>query len=183
VKRAAALRLGALGIVLGGAWVAGKVTGIADGLTAQVLRDRVLEAGAWGATLYIATSVVASFLQLPAWIWVGGAVFAYGHALGWLAAYVAAVLAAATTFWLVRGIGGQPIATVQKPWVRRILAHLDAHPVRTVFLLRLLVATAPPVSYALALSGMRFRDYFVGSAVGLVVPIAFMSVVLDWFIN
>ena len=39
-------------------------------------------------------------------------------------------------------------------------------------MLRVLMQTAPALSYTLALSGVKFRDYLIGSLVGLPLPIA-----------
>ena len=51
--------------------------------------------------------------------------------------------------------------------MKKLLAQLDRQPVRATALLRLFFFAAPPVTYALALSGMRFRDYMAGSVLGL----------------
>ena len=48
-------------------------------------------------------------------------------------------------------------------------------PVRSVALLRLVFWMFPPLNYALALSPVGLRDYVVGSALGLVLPLAVMA--------
>jgi uncharacterized membrane protein YdjX (TVP38/TMEM64 family) len=65
--------------------------------------------------------------------------------------------------------------------VRRILAQLDDHPIRTVILLRLILSMSPQVNYALALSSVRPRDFFVGSAVGLFAPVFALAFLFDRF--
>jgi hypothetical protein len=66
---------------------------------------------------------------------------------------------------------------------RRILSHLDGHPVRTIFLLRLLLWMAPQLNYALALSNVRFRSYLLGTALGLLAPIAGLVLLSDRFLR
>ena len=39
--------------------------------------------------------------------------------------------------------------------------------------------TAPPLNVALALSGVRFRDYLLGTALGLPVPVALFTIFFD----
>lgn len=56
-------------------------------------------------------------------------------------------------------------------WVRRLLQHVDRHPVLVVAGLRLLGQLSSPISYGLAATDIRFRDYLAGSALGLVAPI------------
>jgi uncharacterized membrane protein YdjX (TVP38/TMEM64 family) len=52
-----------------------------------------------------------------------------------------------------------------------------------VFLLRLVFWLAPPVNYALALSNIRFRHYFAGSLLGLVLPIALIATFVERFLR
>jgi uncharacterized membrane protein YdjX (TVP38/TMEM64 family) len=83
------------------------------------------------------------------------------------------------TFFLVRLVGGDSLRKLDSPLAQRILARLDAHPVRSVILLRLLFQTLPALNYALALSGIRFRPYSYGTLLGLPIPIALYCVFFD----
>ena len=47
-------------------------------------------------------------------------------------------------------------------------------------MLRVLMQTAPALSYTLALSGVKFRDYLIGSLVGLPLPIALYCIFFDY---
>ncbi len=47
-------------------------------------------------------------------------------------------------------------------------------------MLRLVLFLMPAVNYALAMTRVRFRDFFVGSALGLVIPILFIAYAFDW---
>ncbi|MCB9621848.1 MAG: DedA family protein, partial [Sandaracinus sp.] len=58
----------------------------------------------------------------------------------------------------------------------------ERRPVRVVALLRLILWMAPPLNYALAMSAVRFRDYVVGSALGLILPIAAAALFFDWVV-
>ena len=61
-----------------------------------------------------------------------------------------------------------------------MLARLDERPVTTVIVLRTLLWLAPPLNYALALSSIRFRHYLIGSALGLLLPVAGAALFFDW---
>ena len=69
--------------------------------------------------------------------------------------------------------------------MRKILDRLDERPILTVVILRLIFVMSPPVNYALALSSLRFRDYLIGSLIGLPVPLIVLGLVADrlvqWF--
>jgi uncharacterized membrane protein YdjX (TVP38/TMEM64 family) len=73
---------------------------------------------------------------------------------------------------LVRLLGGNALRGFQGPLAQRIFARLDTHPVQSVALLRLLFQTVPALNYALAMSGIRLRDYVIGTLLGLPLPIA-----------
>ena len=67
--------------------------------------------------------------------------------------------------------------------MRRVLSHLDERPIRSVFLLRTVFIMAPGVNYGLAITKVKFRDYLIGSAFGLIVPIAVSSFIIDYIWN
>jgi uncharacterized membrane protein YdjX (TVP38/TMEM64 family) len=47
-------------------------------------------------------------------------------------------------------------------------------------LLRILFQTVPALNYALALSGIRFRQYLTGTLLGLPLPIALYCVIFEY---
>ena len=53
------------------------------------------------------------------------------------------------------------------------------YPVRNVILLRLFLNAAPWLNHALALAPLGFRDYLIGSAVGMAIPIFVISALSD----
>jgi uncharacterized membrane protein YdjX (TVP38/TMEM64 family) len=52
--------------------------------------------------------------------------------------------------------------------------------VASISLLRVLCQTMPTVNYVLALSGVRFRDYLLGTLIGLPLPIALYCLFFDY---
>ncbi len=61
----------------------------------------------------------------------------------------------------------------------RIFRQLDARPVASVALLRVFFQTVPALNYTLALSGIRFRHYMIGTLLGLPLPITLYCVFFD----
>ena len=123
------------------------------------------------------------FGEGPGAVFVAAAAVAYGPSGGGVLAFAGAVAAVSVSFVVVRTIGGKPLAVVRSSRARQILSQLDRRPVRTVFLLRLLFWMAPPINYALALSGVRFRSYLIGTALGLPAPIAGIVLLSDRLLN
>ena len=81
---------------------------------------------------------------------------------------------------LTEGVGGDALRELNGQWPRRLLAGLDANPVKSVTLLRVLLQTAPALNYALALSGVKFRHYLIGTLIGLPLPIALYCIFFDY---
>ena len=92
-------------------------------------------------------------------------------------------MSATVTFAVVRAFVGQALADVQRPVLRHLLSTIESRPVTTVALLRLLLQTAPPLNYALAMTAIRWRDHLVGSLLGLPVPVTGMAFFFDWIVH
>jgi uncharacterized membrane protein YdjX (TVP38/TMEM64 family) len=177
--RARALRLGLVAILFGALLLVGKLTGAAHELTPDRLRALVLGAGAWGALAYLVVFSLGQLAHLPGLLFIAVGVLAYGRVWGAGAGWIGALVSLSVTFVVVRAIGGSPLAGMDSPRIRKILARLETHPVLTVLVLRLLMTTTPALNYTLALSGIRYRHYLLGSAVGLVPIVVVTSLFLD----
>jgi uncharacterized membrane protein YdjX (TVP38/TMEM64 family) len=121
-------------------------------------------------------------VSLPSRAFAAG-VLAYGPALGGPLAFLGAAASVSVSFWVVRAIGGRPLGELRYRWVRRMLAQLDARPVATIAMLRLVLILAPPLNYALAMSPVSFAHYFLGSVLGLVVPITLAIALFDYLMK
>jgi uncharacterized membrane protein YdjX (TVP38/TMEM64 family) len=176
-------RLAILAVVLIGLFIAGKATGWTDSFGVERIRDLVGRAGPLGYVAYVAAFALGELIHVPGVVFVIAAVLAFGRAAGFVAGLLGGLISVSTTFFIVRSVGGRALGTVRHPFMKRLLSHLDERPIRTIFLLRLVFWLAPPVNYALALSNVRFREYFAGSLLGLVGPIALIAAFVDRFLR
>ncbi len=150
------------------------------------VRDRVERAGNWAFVIFVAAYAVGVLAHIPGVIFTAAAVALWGHGLGILLAYLGAMTAITASFVLVRVIGGRPppVDTERGGRVQKLVARIVARPIRTVALLRVIFWTAPIVNYGLPLTPLSFRDYFLGSAIGLVPAIIATglstTLVLSW---
>jgi uncharacterized membrane protein YdjX (TVP38/TMEM64 family) len=174
------VRLVALAVLVVAMLVAGHVSGLTARLDVPALRANIATAGGWGPVLFLPAFCVGELVHVPGIVFVAAAAFAYGPVYGAALAYVGALASVSVTFAFVRGVGGKPLATVRWHFARRLLAHLDRRPVLTIALLRLVLWISPPISYALALSGVRFRSYLAGSALGLAIPVPVIAFACGW---
>jgi uncharacterized membrane protein YdjX (TVP38/TMEM64 family) len=158
-------------LTVGALLAAGHLTGASEWLTRENVRDAVHRAGPWGLALFVVLFCVAELVHVPGLVMVAAAVVAYGPWAGFAASFVGALASVTVSFLVVRGVGGTPLAELRWAWARRLLARLEQRPLQVVILLRSALWMFPPLNYALALSPVRFGDYVVGSALGLVVPL------------
>ncbi|MCB9649898.1 MAG: TVP38/TMEM64 family protein [Deltaproteobacteria bacterium] len=160
-------------------FVAALASGVADDVDPERVRAAIVAAGPWGVALFVAMFVVGELIHIPGMVFVLAGVLTYGRSMGFLVALLGAVASVAFSFWLVRTFGGQALTHIRFKLLQRMLGKLDARPVQTVFVLRSIFWIAPALNYALAMSRVRFRDYLVGSTLGLVLPILGVTLLFE----
>ena len=132
-----------------------------------------------GLLLFVLLFSLGNLVQVPGWIFLAAAVLTLGQLWGGVVTYVAAVVSCVLTFLIIRAVGGDALRQLKNRLAVRILRQLDARPIGSVALLRLLFQTAPALNYALSMSGIRFRNYLFGTLLGLPIPIALYCVFFD----
>jgi len=147
------------------------ISGLRDHFSLAYLHRCFEEQKLTGLLIFILAFCLGNLVQIPGWIFLAAAVFALGRVWGGFATYLAASVSCVLTFFVVRAVGGAAFRSVGGKMGARIFARLDAHPVASVLALRLLFQTAPAINYALAVSGVKFRDYLAGTLAGLPLPI------------
>lgn len=157
-----------------------ELSGLREHFTLDFLRQQITEHQLSGLALFILLFALGNLIQIPGWIFLAAAVLALGRTMGGLATYAAALVSCTLTFGLIRMMGGDALRQLENATLARILQRLDAHPIRSVFLARTLFQTAPPLNYALALSGVKFRDYLAGTLLGLPLPITLYCLFFDY---
>lgn len=157
-------------------WALFRVTGLAERVDPQMLHDAFQRHRVSGLLVFTALFALGNLIQLPGWIFLTAAVAALGQWWGGLATYLAASVSCVVTFCSVRGVGANALRAFGDRRAARLFARLDAHPVQSVLLLRLMFQTLPALNVALALSGVRFGSYLLGTLLGLPLPIALYCV-------
>ena len=146
---------------------------------------RVLaESGAWGPVLYVLAFALLEPFGVP------GAVFVLPASLAWPTEFAVAMSvlgatgAGVTSYVLARGVLGDKFEQRLPPRLRLFTATAREHPLRTVIAVRVLFGLAAPAHWALALSGVRFGAFVVGSLVGFIPPmllfVVFGRAVIEW---
>jgi uncharacterized membrane protein YdjX (TVP38/TMEM64 family) len=166
-------------ILLISLYIIGKVTGVSN-LDIKAIQSYVENAGYWGYGLFVSIFCAGEFVHIPGVVFFGAGILAYGKVLGSVIGFIAATASVCFSFVMVRSIGGKVLDKIERPFFKKILQRLDEKPIRAIIILRTCLWMFPPLNYTLALSSVRFRDYLIGSAIGLVLPLALVSICFDW---
>ena len=183
-KRAkTALRMAALVALIGVLYVAGTHPSIRPYFSIEYLRAVTGESGVVGMAAFVALYTGGYLLQIPGLPFVLVALLAWGPWLGSLVAFLGSIAATTASFWTFRSVGGSPLDGIEHDWARKALDHIDDHPIRTVALLRAVFYVNPVINLPLVLSGVRFRDYLIGSILGFGVPLTTIALLMDLLLN
>ena len=177
-------RLLAVGVFLGVLLAIFEVSGLRDHFNLALIRQLILQHRVGGLILFVLLFSLGNLIQIPGWVFLAAAVLTLGRVWGGVVTYVAAVTSCTITFVMIRALGGAALRLLKNRIAVRLLRQLDAQPIAGVALLRVLFQTVPALNYALAMSGIKFRTYLIGTLVGLPVPIAlyciFFNILANW---
>ena len=183
VSRARVIRLGLLAALVVALVIVRHTTRLGASLSTAHLREVVQHAGVAGVGVFVLAFACGELLHVPGLVFVATAVLAWGRLTGGALAYVGALVALSLAFVIVRAVGGQPLGELRQPRLRAIMAHLEDRPIRTVAVLRMILLLSPALTYALALSRIRYRHYVAGSAIGLALPVAAAAALFELYFH
>ena len=156
------------------------LSGLRENFNLAYLHQQFIENAFTGLLVFMVLFVLGNLIQIPGWIFLAAAVLSLDKFWGGLVTYLTAILSCIFTFWIIRSMGGDALRQIRNPYAVRILNNLDKYPVWSTFFLRLLLQTAPALNYALAMSGIRFKSYLIGTVFGLPIPIALYCLFFDY---
>lgn len=166
MDRAAATKAGALVVILLGAIGLAVVLGTPD---VAAMRARVDAAGAWAPAVFFALYVALSLIPCPKAVLTAASGALFGLWAGAAIAVTAALAGALISFGLGRLLGRDAVDRLIRGRLARVDALLADHGLSAVLIVRL-VPLVPylAINYAAGLSGVRFRHFALGSAIGMV---------------
>jgi uncharacterized membrane protein YdjX (TVP38/TMEM64 family) len=157
-----------------------ELSGLRDHFNVEFLQFAIHQHQIGGLLIFMLLFSLGNLIHIPGWVFLAAAVLTLGRTMGGMVTYVAASFACMTTFLAVRYIGGDALRQLDNRIAIGLLRQLDAHPIRSITLLRVLFQTVPALNYTLAISGVRFRQYLVGTLLGLPLPIMLYCLFFDY---
>lgn len=156
------------------------LTGLKDHFTLAFLQQLILENRFGGLLLFVLLFALGNLIQIPGWLFLAAAVLALGRGFGGMATYLAASISCVATFLIIRVVGGDALRKLDNRIAVSLLGRLDVRPIASIVLLRMLFQTVPALNYALAMSGVGFRPYLIGTLLGLPLPILLYCLFFDY---
>ena len=163
-----------------GLFVLFEALGLRAQFSLEALQALILMHPVVGLLLFTLLFALGNLIQIPGWVFLAAAVLALGRLYGGIATYVAACVSCIFTFITIRYLGGNALRELDNRLAQRLLNGLDRRPLASIIVLRMLFQTVPALNYALALSGVRFRTYLLGTLLGLPLPIGLYCVFFDY---
>lgn len=137
-----------------------------------------LRGNPWRVPLVLLIFVIGSTVSFPILVMIAATVIALGPVLGFICAAVGSLLAATATFEIGRLIGRRHL----RRWLGRradaLERRLEGHAVVAVALIRKVpIAPFTIVNMLVGASGVSYRDFIAGTAIGMVPGIAAFALV------
>jgi len=146
-----------------------RFTPVKSYLTPEGLGRFLEVAGIWGPVIFALVYAAGVCLFIPGTLLttLGGAIF--GATQGFLYVWVGAMLGATAAFWIGRTLGRDLAASLVGDRLKKYDEAIERNGFATVLYLRLVYFPFTPMNFGMGLTRVRFRDYFFGTALGIIV--------------
>jgi len=174
-----AIKVGSLLVVLLAVLLLVHFIGVSR-LTPESIRKLIISFGWWGPVVYVFMYTIRPLLLFPAIILTLAGGLAFGPWWGTLYVVIGGLLGACLCFAIARSLGHEKTKKYlgNFPQIQAFDDQVVEHGFRTMLIMRVVpIFPYDPVSYLAGLSKMRFSDYAVATAIGMV-PGAFAYNVL-----
>jgi len=146
-----------------------RFTPVKEYLTAETLGTLLDKAGIWAPVAFILVYAAGVCLFVPGTLItaIGAAIF--GPYWGFLYVWVGAMIGASTAFFVGRSLGREFAASLIGDRLGRYDDAIERNGFATVLYLRLVYFPFTPMNFGMGLTRVRFRDYFFGTGLGIIV--------------
>ena len=146
-----------------------RFTPLKEYLTAERLGRLLETAGPWAPVAYIGAYAVGVCFFLPGTLLttIGAAIF--GPYFGFIYVWLGAMLGASLSFFIGRYLGRDFAASLIGDKLKKYDEAIERNGFATVLYLRLVYFPFTPMNFGMGLTRVHFRDYFSGTAFGIIV--------------
>jgi uncharacterized membrane protein YdjX (TVP38/TMEM64 family) len=148
-----------------------RFTGLKELITPQTLETIINGSGFWAPVVFMALEAMAITLFVPASILVVLAAGLFGAYWGFLYAWIGAWIGAGCAFLLGRTLGRDFVKSTMGERLRKYDDAIEKNGFTAVLYIRLLNMPFTPMNYGLSLTKVHFKDFFLGTGLGVMVSI------------
>ena len=135
----------------------------------QNVRDKILAFGIWAPIVYIVFYTLRPLILFPAGLLTITGGLAFGPLFGTIYTVIGGTGCAVAEFFFARYFGRGAAAKLIKGKMAKIDEGIEKHGFITVLWIRLIPNVAYDIqNYSLGLTKVRFRDYFLATAFGII---------------
>jgi len=165
----ALIKAGVLVVFIIAAILLVRFTPIKGFLNPEALGNTIDAAGVWAPLLFIFIYSAGVCLLLPGTLltFLGSAVF--GPYWGFIYVWVGAMIGAGAAFWIGRTLGRDFAASLIGDKLKKYDDAIERNGFATTLYLRLVYFPFTPMNFGMGLTKVRFKDYFVGTGLGIIV--------------
>ncbi len=168
-RRKAMVKAGILVIFIVTAISIIRFTPIKNYLTAEALGQFLETAGFWAPFAYMLFYTVGVCLFLPGTLLTGLGAAIFGPYWGFLYVWIGAMAGASAAFVIGRTLGRDFAASLIGDKLKKYDDAIAKNGFATVLYLRLVYFPFTPMNFGMGLTKVRFRDYFSGTGLGIIV--------------
>jgi uncharacterized membrane protein YdjX (TVP38/TMEM64 family) len=146
-----------------------RFTPVKEFLTAERLGSFLENAGFLAPLAYMIVYAAGVCLFVPGTLLTALGAAIFGPYFGFLYVWVAAMLGSSLAFFIGRYLGRDFAASLIGDRLRKYDEAIERNGFATVLYLRLVYFPFTPMNFGMGLTRVRFRDYFSGTALGIIV--------------
>lgn len=154
--------------------------GLTDFLTTEKLTFLLRENLLVSSFIFILLFCIANLLYIPGWIIISAPILVLPTTSAYFLILIGAICACCSSYFLISYFGRGLLNELNNKYANKALQKLEHRPLTTILILRVLMQTNPALNYTLSMSKVRFKDYFLGTALGLPLPVAIYCIFYDF---
>ena len=152
-----------------GAIVLVRFTPVKSYLTVGSLGSFLESAGIWAPVVFVLVYTLGTCLFVPGTLLTGMGAAIFGAYWGFLYVWVGAMLGSSAAFFIGRTLGRDFAASLIGDKLKKYDDGIERNGFATVLYLRLVYFPFTPMNFGMGLTKVRFRDYFFGTGLGILV--------------
>lgn len=156
-----------------------KSSGITDYVTIDQLTLLLQRNLVTSSVIFILIFCLANLLYIPGWIIISAPILVLPPLTAYFLILAGAISACCSSFFLIGLFGKGLLNDLDNKYANKALQKLEENPLLAIFILRVLMQTNPALNYTLSLSKVKFKDYLLGTILGLPIPVAIYCLFYD----